>query len=161
MAAMFVLLAIGVQELGFWTSHRHRVVPAEQVSVLANFAEAVHKEDLPIVVSGEEAYLEFWHYAPPALRRRIMALVDPANAVIYTGADTDQIPVALRSYEPVVIRNFAPFAAEHPVFLLYSTGSVLDWWPARLAHDGHRLQLLAAHGRDAMYLVELKAPVPN
>jgi hypothetical protein len=160
-AAMFVLLAIGVQELGFWSSPRHRVVPAEQVSALANFAEVVQHEDLPIVVSGVEAYLEIWHYAPPLLRRRIMALVDPANATIYAGAGTDRIPIVLRSYEPLAVRDFAPFAAEHPVFLLYSTGSVLDWWPARLAHDGHRLQLLAAHGRDAMYLVELRASVPN
>jgi hypothetical protein len=67
----------------------------------------------------------------------------------------------LRLYEPVAIRDFAPFAGEHPVFLLYSTGSVLDWWPARLAHDGHRLRLLAVHGRDAIYLVELEAHLPN
>jgi 4-amino-4-deoxy-L-arabinose transferase-like glycosyltransferase len=160
-AAMFVLLAVGVQELGFWTSPRHRVVPAEQVGGLANFAEAVHHEDLTIVVSGVDAYLECWHYAPPVLRQRILALVDPANAAMYTGLDTDQIPIALRSFEPVAIRDFAPFAAEHPVFLLYSTGSVLDWWPARLADDGHRLQLLATHGREAMFLVELKTPIPN
>jgi hypothetical protein len=153
-AAMFVFLAIGVQELGFWTSPRHRVVPVEQVTALANFAEAAHHEDLPIVVSGEEAYLEFWHYAPPVLKRRIMALMDPAEVA------THQIEVELGSDEPV-IRDLADFAAEHPAFLLYSTGSTLDQWPERLAHDGHRLQLLAAHGREAMYLVELKAPVPN
>jgi hypothetical protein len=90
-----------------------------------------------------------------------MALVDPAKAATYTGLDTDQVTIGLRSFEPVAVRDFAPFAAEHPVFLLYSTGSVLDWWPARLADDGHRLQLLATHGREAMFLVELKTPVPN
>ena len=160
-AAMFVLLAIGVQELGFWTSPRHRVVPDEQISPLASVAEAVHHEDLPIVVSDFGLYLEFWHYAPPPLRRRIMALADPANAVIYAGNDTsDQLAVAWQSYEPGGVQDFAPFAAEHPIFLLYSTGTLFDWWPARLAHDGHRLQLLAVHGRNAMYLVELKT-IPN
>jgi hypothetical protein len=161
-AVIFVLLVIGVQELGFWTSNRHHVVPAEQISPLASFADDVRRVDLPIVVSDFGIYLESWHYAPPGLRRRIMALADPASAVKYIGTDTsDQLAVALRPYVPVAVQDFAPFAAEHPVFLLYSTGSLFDWWPARLTHEGARLQLLAVHGPAAMYLVELKVPAAD
>ena len=52
---MLLLIAVGVQELAFWSSPRHRVVPAEQVSALATLAETIDHEDLPIVVSGEES----------------------------------------------------------------------------------------------------------
>ena len=159
-AAMIVLLGIGAQELGFWMSPHHTVIPDEQISPLVGLAESVHHEDLPIVISSFADYLEFSHYAPPRLRRRIVVLADPANAVIYTGADTaDQLAVAWRSYQPEAVPDFASFASENPAFLLYSSGNQFDWWPARLAHDGHQLKLLARRGVNSMYLVELKAPV--
>lgn len=154
-ALIVILIAVGVQELAFWSSPRHRVVPAEQLGALATLAETVDHEDLPIVVSGVEEYREYWHYAPPELRRRIVALVDPANAWRYVGGDYDQLHIAQRLCEPMTIQDFDPFAAAHPVFLLLSTGSPLDWWPARLAHDGHRLQVLATKKGTTMYLVQL------
>ena len=156
-AAVIILLAIGVQELGFWTSPRHRVVPVEQVSSLAKLAERVGRDDIPIVVSDFGVYLATWYYAPPALKRRITALADPVSAVKYIGTDTsDQLALAVRSYAPVAVQDFAPFAAAHRVFLLYSTKSLFDWWPARLTRDGDRLQLLAVDGPEAIYLVELR-----
>jgi hypothetical protein len=158
--ATFVLFAFLVQEFGFWTSPRHRVVPAEQVVPLTNLAKIVHHEDLPIVVSDLATYVVFWHYAPPELRRRIVALADPANASIYGGNSVaDQLLLAQRSYEPLAVWEFIPFTAEHPVFLLYS-GSLSDWWPVRLADEGYRMQLLGVQSGAAMYLVELKTP-PN
>ena len=158
-ATMFVTFAIGVQEFGFWTSPRHWVVPAAQVSSLASLAAAAHHEDLPIVVSDPAEYVVYWHYASPVLRRRIMGLADPATAMIYTGTGVrDELLAALRLYEPVAVQYWSPFAEGHPVFLLY--GSQSNWWPGRLAHDGYRLQLLAANGGEAMYLVESKATAP-
>jgi hypothetical protein len=158
----FVLFAIGTQERGFWKSVHHQVAPAERVSPLTSLAEVVQHQDLPIVISDLPVYMEFWHYAPPGLRQRIVALVDPTNAVTYIGTDSaDQVLLALRSFAPVAAQDFASFAVEHPVFLLYSNGSQFDWWPERLSHDGHRLQLLAGRGREAMYLVELKGLPPN
>jgi 4-amino-4-deoxy-L-arabinose transferase-like glycosyltransferase len=159
MATAFVMLAIAVQELGFWTSPRHWVVPATEVSPLASLAAVAHHEDLPIAVSDPAAYVVYWHYASPVLRGRIMGLADPAAAMIYTGTGVrDELLVALRSYEPVAVPDWSSFAAGHPVFLLY--GSQSDWWPGRLVHDGYRLQVLVARGGDAMYLVESKAVAP-
>jgi 4-amino-4-deoxy-L-arabinose transferase-like glycosyltransferase len=156
LAAVLVSLSIGVQEVQFWTSLRHRDAPVEPV---ASLAETVHHEDLPIVISDINAYLMFWHYASPALRQRLVTLADPASAVIYEGSDTSQkIAEALRSFAPVAVPDFGTFAAQHPVFLLYSNRTEGDWWPVRLAREGHRLQLLAVRGSDTMYLVELKPP---
>jgi hypothetical protein len=129
------------------------------VSSLASLAAAAHHEDLPIVVSDPAEYVVYWHYASPVLRRRIMGLADPATAMIYTGTGVrDELLAALRLYEPVAVQYWSPFAEGHPVFLLY--GSQSNWWPGRLAHDGYRLQLLAANGGEAMYLVESKATAP-
>jgi hypothetical protein len=159
LAAIFVLFLIGVQELLFWKSIRSAGAPFGR---FANLAEAVHRESLPIVVSDLNMYLQVCHYASPELRQRILALVDPGDSVIYTGTDTaEKIAVILRSYAPITVLDYAPFAASHPAFLLYSNRTEADWWPGRLLHDGHRLQVLAVRGSDTMYLVELKAPTAN
>ena len=45
-----------------------------------------------------------------------------------------------------------------PFSYVYSNGTIEDWWPTRLLHDGYRLQLLARQGNHVMYLVELETP---
>ena len=93
------------------------------------------------------------------IRKRIVGLVDPVNAVVYSGIDTtDKIMTVFRSYEAADVLDFAPFIDKHTVFLLYSNGAGDDWWPTRLLHDGYRLQLLARQGNHFMYLVEPEAP---
>jgi mannosyltransferase len=162
-AAMFVGLAIGSQELGFWRSLGQRETPADIVEPIANLADTTRYADLPIVISDAGVYVELWHHAPPELRRRIVTLPDPTNAAKYAGTDTvDKLVIALRSCEPTIaVHDFAHFAAEHQTFLLYSNGSRFDWWPARLVHDGDQLRLLGFQRRGSAYLVELKAPVPG
>jgi Flp pilus assembly pilin Flp len=155
-ATMFLVFAIGSQELGFWSSLGHRQTRADIVEPIASLADPRYP-DLPIVISDAGEYVEFWHYAPPELLRRVVTLPDPLNAAEYAGIDTvDKLVIALSSCEPVAIQEFSHFAAEHPVFLLYSDGSKFDWWPARLTHDGDRMQLLGVRGGGAVYLVELK-----
>jgi hypothetical protein len=156
LTAIFLVFLIGVQELLFWKSIHRGGEPFEQ---LTHLVEVANREKLPIVVSDFNTYVQVCHYASPELRGRILTLVDPGKSWIYTGTDTaEKIAVILRSYAPLTILDFPPFAANHPVFLLYSNGAEGDWWPARLLHDGHHLQLLAVHGDESMYLVELKAP---
>ena len=159
LTAVFLVFLIGIQELVFWKSMHSGGAPLGR---LPQLVEVAHRENLPIVVSDFNTYMQVYHYASPELRQRILTLVDPANSLSYTGTDTaEKIAVILPSYAPLTILDFAPFAASHPAFLLYSNPAERDWWPARLLHDGHRLQLLAVHGDDAMYLVELKAPPTN
>lgn len=155
--ALFVLLAVGAQELGVWRSHlRLFSTPAQQINLIAQLPTLVHHRDLPIVISDVGAYVEFWSYAPAALRSNVYGLSDPANAALYAAGDTpDRLALTLRSYEPISVEDFATFAGAHSSFLLLSNGSQFDWWPARLLHDGDRLQLLALRGQYAIYLVEL------
>jgi len=162
LAAMFVGLAIGSQEFGFWRTLSHRQTPADIVNPVANLAGITLYGDLPIVISDAGAYVELWRYAPPELLQRVVALPDPANAASYSGSDTvDKLVIALSFIEPIKTEDLAHFEAEHQTFLLYSDGSRSDWLPTRLAHDGDRLRLLGTQGRRAEYLVELKRPVPG
>jgi hypothetical protein len=163
LAAMFVGLAIGSQELGFWRSlGGDRQTPADIVGPIANLAKITRYADLPIVFSDPGGYVEFWHYAPPELLRRVVTLPDPPNAVDYSGTDTvDKLVIALRSCEPVAVEDLAHFEAQHQTFLLYSNGSRIDWLPAWFVHDGDQLRLLGRQLSGSAYLVELKAPAPG
>lgn len=154
LSATLLVFLLGRQETQFWTS-RHQASPTQQFLQLVGAAQ---REDLPIAVSDLNGYVEFWHcVSSPAIRGRMVALADPDSAVLYIGSDTvDKIGLTLRSYLPLQIMRFSSFAAEHPVFLLYSDGSAWDWWPARLRHEGYYLRLLGVHGSNSMYLVQLE-----
>jgi hypothetical protein len=161
-AAAFVVIAVASQEFGFWRTYGQRDAVPAQITQITNLAEAARHSELPIVTSDAGVCLETAQFGGPELRRRVLALPDPPNAARYAGTDTpDQLVLALQPYLPGVIQAFGPFAASHPVFLLYSDGSDYDWWPARLLREGNRLQVLAVEGKAAMYLVELRPPGPD
>jgi hypothetical protein len=112
--------------------------------------------DLPVVVSDVHDFLQLAHYASPGWAGRFFSVVDAPQSVIYVGSDTgDKELGIMRSYAPLQIYDFAPFVAEHPVFLLYSSGggAGLDWWPPRLLRDGYTLRPVAV--RDIYHRVFL------
>jgi Dolichyl-phosphate-mannose-protein mannosyltransferase len=111
---------------------------------------------LPVVVSDAHQYLPLTRYGSPELQRSLFALVDPPAAVQYVRTDAiGRNLQALRRYVPLRIVDFADFAAKHRTFLLVSSGGPFDWWPARLADDGHELVLLADAGAGQIYRVVL------
>jgi len=70
--------------------------------------------------------------ATPGWRKRFVSVLDPSQAVVYAGNDTaDKQLAILRRYTTLPIYDFQPFLAEHPAFLVYSSGGGLggDWWP--------------------------------
>lgn len=161
-SAALVFLAIGSQEFGFWKGLHTRMDVSSMVSPVVVLSNTAHYPDLPIVLSNCAQYIEYWHYAPPAVFQRLVTLPDPSKAASYAGVDTaDKIVLALRPYAPGRIENFSEFAAAHPAFLLYSDGSRVDWWPQRLLHDGYRLERLPLDSRGAAYLVEARPASPS
>ena len=100
--------------------------------------------DLPVVISDTHDFMRLQHYTNKSWQKRFVLLVDPEQAVVYTGSDTGDKQLAiLRQYTNLPIYDFQPFLAEHPAFLLYSSKGGLDsdWWPRRLKHDGFKLQM--------------------
>jgi hypothetical protein len=114
--------------------------------------------DLQVVDSDPIDYLQLAYYASPEGRRRLVFLADVPAAIAYVGSDTaDKCLLALRSYLPLQVYDFAAFAGNHAEFLLYSDGrKAWDWWPTRLLHDGYALDLVAIDHGSRIYLVRRK-----
>ena len=152
--AVCFLVAFAPQERRFWSSYNGTFVsPAKEVEALVASAK---QADLPVVVSDPHDYLQLAHYASPGWTGRFVSIVDAPQAVVYSGSDTaDKELAVMRSYAPLQIYDFAPFVAEHPVFLLYSGngGAGLDWWPPRLLREGYTLRPVAV--RDTYHRVFL------
>jgi hypothetical protein len=154
--AGFVLIAMTLQEGFFWKAESGTfgkvVSPADAVERLVDSASI--RPDLPIVVSDGHDYVPLAYYAPPDWAKRFVSVVDPEEAVIYSGSDSlDKQLSALQCCLPLQVFGFHDFAEAHPAFLLYSGGGEWDWWPVRLLHDGYTLQLLAAEKNNRLYSV--------
>jgi hypothetical protein len=140
--ALCLVVVFVRQESRFWSSYAgHFVSPAASVE---NFVASTGYENLPVVVSPASDFLPLAHYASPGWRTRFVAIVDAEKAVAYSGTDSIDIQLdVMRRYAPLQIYDFGAFAADHPVFLLYSAGTIWDWWPRRLSQDGYTLRVLA------------------
>jgi hypothetical protein len=154
--AGFVLIAVTLQEGFFWKAERGTfgkvVSPADAVERLVDSAPS--RPDLPIVVSDGHDYVPLAYYASPDWAKRFVSVVDPEEAVVYSGSDSlDKQLSALQCCLPLRVYGFHNFADAHPAFLLYSGGGDWDWWPVRLLHDGYTLQLLAAEKNNRLYSV--------
>jgi hypothetical protein len=137
-----LLWVIVPQEFHFWRGYDgHFASPARFEE---DFVGAAGHPDLPVVISDTHDFMRLQHYANKSWQKRFVLVVDPAQAVVYTGSDTGDKGLAiLRDYTNLPVYDFQQFLAEHPTFLLYSSkgGIGSDWWPRRLKDDGFKLQM--------------------
>jgi hypothetical protein len=160
--AVFLFFFFGmlaVQEAVFWRYYlsvqRHNTSPGQGIE---QFIDSAGHNDLPLLVSNPNNYLELVYYSSPRARSRLVSVVDPSAAIAYAGSDTPDIEFAkLRPYLNLQVYDFADFGAKHPEFLVYSDGNARwDWWPKRLLHDGYSLELVAMDQPTRIYLVRNK-----
>jgi hypothetical protein len=157
LAGAIVIIAVAFQEADIVRSFfSHSALQDDRAPILRMLSEASERNDLPLIISDAGQYVELSHTAPSSLNQRMAALVDPPSAISYAETDTvDKLVTELKCCVQLQVYEFKPFAAAHPVFLLYSDGTQFDWWPSRLTHDGARLELLAKQGGGTLYSVEL------
>ncbi len=143
-ATLALLLAFALQEGKFWSSYNiHFISPADSVEKLVASAGF---PDLPVVISHPHDFLQLAHYASPEWNKRFVSVVDPAEAIVYSGSDSaDKELQVMRNYTPLQVYDFNEFAKEHPTFLLYSSnaGFGLDWWGVKLFRSGYTLKMVA------------------
>jgi len=147
--AALLLFMIVPQERQFWSTYDGRFV--SPATFVEDFVTTGGHADLPVIASDAHDFLQLQHYCDPAWRKRFVSVLDPAQAVVYTGNDTaDKQLAILRQYANLPIYDFQPFLAEHPAFLVYSGGGGLngDWWPGRLKNDGFKLQNVSVRPRE-------------
>ena len=112
---------------------------------------------VPVVVSDAHLFLTFSYYAVEDIRTQLVALTDTKAAVEYVGTDVvDFNLTVLARYAPLRVVDYAGFARTNRSFLLLSNGTRWDWWPTRLARDGHYLILVAEEHGVRVYRVTLR-----
>ncbi len=111
-----------------------------------------------LVVSSALEYLEAAYFASSHVRSRLHWLADPNAAVRFSGsASPDLALLRLQHWMPLQVEDYPEFAAKHRDFVLVGGKGVFsDWWPQRLLHDGHRLQVLAFTTGRTIYQVTLQ-----
>jgi hypothetical protein len=97
----------------------------------------------PVVASGSLTFLQFWFYAPPLERGRLIYLADPDRELRATGTDTfDRGYLALARWTALPVRRYEAFIDEHHEFTLYASGS--GWLLGALEAHGATLELRGA-----------------
>ncbi len=115
---------------------------------------------LPLVVSSGIQFLPLVYYAPTDSGRNIYAFTDPSAAVTYTGTDSlDLDLLVMQKYFPLQAVAYSLFSSRYREFLLVSNPEMgsEDWWPERLLHDGHSLNLIRKIGNFQIFKVTLNA----
>ena len=158
-AAAILVLAFAGQEGSFWLAHlRQRDAVGAPASAAAYVDRAVPPGGEPVVISDLGRYVEMVHAAPGEITRRFIGLADPAAARTYAGTDSlDKLALVLRRFAPLNIYEYPQLAQQRRAFYLFSNGSAYDWWPARLAADGHEVCLITAAPAGAVYHVVLRS----
>jgi hypothetical protein len=156
--SILLLASLGAQEAGFREPYWFpiKVAPTEGVERLVKSAG---HEDLPVVVSDPNTYLQLAYYASPDANRRMVYVADPASALAYLGSGNgDQCMLALRPYLAVHVEQFANFVGIHREFLIYVDGSdIWGWVQTRMLHDGYALDVVAIDHERRVYLVHPKS----
>ena len=98
--------------------------------------------DDPIVIVDAHSFLEFSHYVPTSLKKRLFYLTNWNAALRYTGSDSgDRSLSALSKKVPLGVENYHSFLSSHERFYLfsYTCGKKRHYWVVpQLLEDGAR-----------------------
>lgn len=155
--AVFILSTVALHEFTFWRSaHSLRLEnPASPVEALMQ--KAGH-QDLPVVISDGNIFLQMGYYASPESRKRFFFLQDEQKAVQYVGTDSvDKGIQILQSYVPLQVEPLSEFVADHRTFLFeVEDQGGFNWLPGYLQAEASSVQLMGADGVRKMYLITVR-----
>lgn len=118
-----------------------RTATRAQADLLGSLQRIVDDTDLAIAVADPHDFFVLSHYAPPALRARVLHLSDQRAALQYTGsASTEDGLVVLSRFAPLDVRRFRPYVESNPRFLLLLAVRQGNWVVRALERDGRALE---------------------
>lgn len=118
-----------------------RTATRAQADLLGSLQRIVDGTDLAIAVADPHDFFELSHYAPPALRARVLHLSDQRAALQYTGsASTEDGLVVLSRFAPLDVRRFGPYVESNARFLLLLAVRQGNWVVRALERDGRALE---------------------
>ena len=156
--SILLLASLGAQEAGFRDPYWFPIKAASTESVERLVKSAGH-DDLPVVVSDPNTYLQLAYYSSPEENRRMVYVADPPSALTYLGSGNgDQCMLALRPYLAVQVERFPNFVGIHREFLIYVDASdIWGWVQTRMLNDGYALDVVAMDHERRVYLVHRKS----
>lgn len=118
-----------------------RTATRAQADLLGSLQRIVDDTDLAIAVADPHDFFVLSHYAPPALRARVLHLSDQRAALQYTGsASTEDGLVVLSRFAPLDVRRFGPYVESNARFLLLLAVRQGNWVVRALERDGRALE---------------------
>ncbi len=134
--ALFLAMAINNE----WTRLSAEPLLRDGNAANAELAQLPSSQD-PIVIPNVHAFVELSHYASPAVRQRLLYLLDAGLDQRYLHYDTDALLMgALRHRTSLHIVDLNKGLADHKHFFV--TAAPLDYLPNYLASMGWRVKLL-------------------
>jgi hypothetical protein len=114
------------------------------------------RSSLPIALVQPHDILELSHYAPPALRRRLVYLASPALARRYLGTDsTEDGVVVLSGFSDATMHRYRRFVQSGKRFLVFADpGNGRGWLTQALAADNVPLGVVARHAGATLYIAK-------
>jgi len=114
------------------------------------------RSSLPIALAQPHDILELSHYAPPALRHRLVYLASPALARRYLGTDsTEAGVVVLGGFSDITVHGYRPFVHSGRSFLVFADpGNGTGWLTRALAADRVPLRVVARPPGATLYLAK-------
>ena len=107
-----LLCLIVAQEFLFWRGYHGQFVSPTRFE--EELVSAAGHPDLPVVISDSQDFMRLQHYTNKSWQQRFVLLVDPEQAVVYTGSDTgDKGLSILRDYTSLPIYDFQLFVASN------------------------------------------------
>ena len=158
--AVFVLAALGVQELSFWKSVRVQIREAEtNPAGIEKFVNGVGHQELPVAIPNP-MLLPLAHYLSPRIADRLVFVPAPTAIENEGIGDTTRKGMALlKSYLPVRTAGYDAFLSRNKEFLIYEEDRDpgRDWFVMRLSQEGWTVEALAFDQYRIVYLVSRKS----
>ena len=137
--------------------HRGPVTDSKwSANSIERLVKAAGHEDLPVVVSDGLEFLPWFIMEARTGRAGWFALWIRGSPSYSPGRTVSTSScLSCLTLAPIHVDELGGFAAQHPAFLVYSTGNgdPYDWWPARLLRDGYSLNVVGTDGSRKIYLV--------
>jgi hypothetical protein len=118
----------------------------------------MYSEQLPIVMSGPNEFIEANYYAPPDIAARLYYISEPQMARHYVNTSVvDLVSRRLLGIAPLHVASYAEFMSQHPRFLVvYRREEVFGWILQKLREDGATITLRNQVEDEIVYEVQSK-----
>ena len=155
--AAYLLTTVGVTEMHFWRYiAAGRTDLANQGATTAKFLASAGYPQLPVVIpSGDILWVV--RYAFPNSPERFVYLTKDQDGPNDT---TDKSLTNAQRYVPIQVRRASDFIAANSKFMIFvgAGNTPAQWLTLQVLQQGYSIQLLAADGTRAAYLVQKPQP---